>query len=119
MCKRLHYNAPTHALTAFRRVRDLEDFGIWTPYLAKHFDVKKTCIGGHAVCLLFEPGYYPSVMDAPWALSAQDILQHFGSDGQHGLIEAKVQKHRELYGRNGVPRPLPRQVLRRAYRALK
>ena len=41
-------------------------------------------------------------MDAPWALSAQDILQHFGSDEQHGLIEAKVQKHRELYGRNGT-----------------
>jgi len=44
-------------------------------------------------------------MDAPWALSAQDILQHFGSDEQHGLIEAKVQKHRELYGRNGMSRP--------------
>jgi Ca2+ transporting ATPase len=41
-------------------------------------------------------------MDAPWALSAQDILQHFGSDEKHGLIEAKVQKHRELYGRNGM-----------------
>jgi hypothetical protein len=58
-------------------------------------------------------------MDAPWALSARDILQHFGSDEQHGLIEDKVQKHRELYGRNGEPRPLPRQVLRRAYRAWK
>ena len=58
-------------------------------------------------------------MDAPWALSAQDILQHFGSDEQHGLVEGKVQKHRELYGRNGVPRPLPRQVFRGAYRALK
>ena len=40
-------------------------------------------------------------MDAPWALPAQDILQHFGSDEKRGLIETKVQKHRELYGRNG------------------
>lgn len=48
-------------------------------------------------------------MDAPWALSAEDILQHFGTDEQHGLIEAKVQKHRELYGRNGMSGPLPRR----------
>lgn len=40
-------------------------------------------------------------MEAPWAHSDQQVLEHFNVDPKQGLSDAQAQKHTEIYGKNG------------------
>jgi len=40
-------------------------------------------------------------MESPWAHSSEQVLQHFGVDPTVGLAPDQVQKHVQLYGKNG------------------
>jgi hypothetical protein len=42
-----------------------------------------------------------TIMDAPWTKTQEQILEHFGVDSNKGLSSAQVEKHAELYGKNG------------------
>lgn len=44
----------------------------------------------------------PSELDAPWTRSPEEILSHFGVDCKGGLSAKQVEKHVELYGKNGM-----------------
>lgn len=45
-------------------------------------------------------------MDAPWAHSAQQVLQHFDVNPEIGLSDSQVEKHVKVYGKNGTYRVL-------------
>ncbi|KAG8954672.1 hypothetical protein FRC04_011105 [Tulasnella sp. 424] len=46
-------------------------------------------------------------MEAPWAHSAQQVLQHFDVNPQIGLSNSQVEKHVKVYGKNELPEDPP------------
>lgn len=42
-----------------------------------------------------------AVLDAPWTLTPDQILEHFGVDVGTGLSADRASKHADIYGRNG------------------
>ncbi|KAG9017088.1 hypothetical protein FRB90_001818 [Tulasnella sp. 427] len=46
-------------------------------------------------------------MDAPWAHSAQQVLQHFDVSPDAGLADSQVEKHVTVYGKNELPEDPP------------
>ncbi|KIO28152.1 hypothetical protein M407DRAFT_72156 [Tulasnella calospora MUT 4182] len=46
-------------------------------------------------------------MDAPWAHSAQQVLQHFDVNPEIGLSDSQVEKHVKVYGKNELPEDPP------------
>ncbi|KIJ69348.1 hypothetical protein HYDPIDRAFT_105948 [Hydnomerulius pinastri MD-312] len=48
-----------------------------------------------------------TVLDTPWTLEPNRILEHFGVDPSRGLTADQAAKHAELYGRNELPEDPP------------
>ncbi|KAG8912640.1 hypothetical protein FRC01_004972, partial [Tulasnella sp. 417] len=46
-------------------------------------------------------------MDAPWAHSAHQVLQHFDVNPEIGLADSQVEKHVKVYGKNELPEDPP------------
>ncbi|CAK5279628.1 unnamed protein product [Mycena citricolor] len=42
-------------------------------------------------------------MEAPWALTSQEVLDHFGVDIERGLTSDQAAKHAQIYGKNELP----------------
>lgn len=81
--------------------------GDWT---AQKFPDYHTCSFHHRTLRLLPSlslSYCISLtkMDAPWAHSAQQVLQHFDVNPELGLSNSQVEKHVKVYGKNGM-RPI-------------
>lgn len=42
-----------------------------------------------------------SVLDVPWTLTPEQILEHFRVDVCSGLSSDQAERHAKIYGRNG------------------
>ncbi|KAI6099892.1 hypothetical protein EDD16DRAFT_1657508 [Pisolithus croceorrhizus] len=48
-----------------------------------------------------------AVLDVPWTLTADQILEHFGVDPSTGLSKDQARRHADIYGRNELPEAPP------------
>lgn len=80
--------------------------GLTKKFLDCHIRVRFTTQDFLSYPLSLLPSSYSrtSTMEAPWAHSAQQVLQHFDVNPEIGLSNSQVEKHVKVYGKNGTYR---------------